>query len=252
MVVAVRCAAMDPEDCAAQTTAAVSGMASYFMLDASTYAVGAEQGYAGLDFYAAGRAGVLGDADPDQVADCFGFMEPTTVRGWLEQARAVAPPAQTAAAYLACGYAWADEHLGDDVDWARLADLAGRVNAAADGEGLPLFTAWRAAPEPDGRSDKVLALHRLHVLRELRNEIHVAAVRDAGLSPVQALALRSPAMAPMFGWSELPEVDDDVMARHEEAEAETNRRIATAYAALDESERAELVGLCEGALASVH
>lgn len=243
---------MTPEDCAAKTTTAVSGMASYFMLDGNTYKIGAGQGYAGLDFYAAGRAGVLGDADPDQVVTSFGFMEPGTVRGWLDQARAVAPPTQTAAAFLACGHAWADEHLGDDVDWARLADLVGRVNAAADDAGLPLFAAWRAAPEPADRDDKVLALHRFHVLRELRNEIHVAAVRDAGLAPVEAVVVKSPAMAPMFGWSDLPEVDDDLRARHDQAEAETNRRIASAYAALDEGERDELVALCEAALASVH
>ncbi|HAS12414.1 MAG TPA: hypothetical protein DCS55_18190 [Acidimicrobiaceae bacterium] len=242
---------MTPEDCAAKTTPAVSGMASYFMLDGNTYKAGAEQGYAGLDFYAGGRAGVLGDADADQVAGCFGFMEPGTVRDWLEQARAVAPPAQTAAAFMACGYAWADEHLGDDVDWARLADLLGRVNTAADDAGLPLFAAWRSAPEPDDRGEKVLALHRFHVLRELRNEIHVGAVRDAGLTPVEAVVVKSPAMAPMFGWSELPEVDDATRARHDEAEGETNRRIAPAYAALDESERDELVSLCEAALASV-
>src|SRR5690606_24197202 len=161
----------------------------------------------------------------------FGFMEPGTVGSWLEQARAVAPPAQTAAAFMACGYAWADEHLGDDVDWARLASLVGRVNGAADDGGLPLFAAWRSAPEPDDRGDKVLALHRLHVLRELRNEIHVGAVREAGLSPVEAVVVRSPGMAPMFGWSELPEVDDATRARHDEAEAETNHRIASAYAA---------------------
>lgn len=242
---------MTPEDCAAKTTPAVSGMASYFMLDGNTYKAGAELGYAGLDFYAGGRAGVLGDADADQVAGCFGFMESGTVREWLEQARAVAPPAQTAAAFMACGYAWADEHLGDDVDWARLADLLGRVNAAADDAGLPLFAAWRSAPEPDDRGEKVLALHRFHVLRELRNEIHVGAVRDAGLTPVEAVVVKSPAMAPMFGWSELPEVDDATRARHDEAEGETNRRIAPAYAALDESERDELVSLCEAALASV-
>ena len=242
---------MTPEECAEKTTPAVSGIASYFMLDAGTYQTGAGHGYAGMDFYAAGRAGVLGDVDPDQVVGSFGFMEPGTVRGWLEQAKSVAPPPQTAVAYLACGYAWAGEHLGDDVDWSRLADLLGRVNDAADAEGLPLFAAWRSAPEPDERDDKVLALHRFHVLRELRNEIHVGAVRDAGLTPVEAVAVRSPAMAPMFGWSDVPEADDDLRGRHAEAEAETNRRIAPAYAALDESERDELVALCEAALASV-
>lgn len=226
-------------------------MASYFMLDGNTYKVGADLGYAGLDFYAAGRAGALGDADPAEVAGCFGFMEPDAVRAWLEQARAVAPHPDTTAAFMGCAYAWADEHLGDDVDWERLSDLLARINAAADDDGLPLFGAWRGLPEPHDRSAKVLALHRFNVLRELRNEIHVAAVRDAGLTAVEAVAVKSPAMAPAFGWSEVPEVDDDLRARHAEADAQTDRRIAPAYAALDEAERDELVALCEAALASV-
>ena len=193
---------MTPEDFAAKTTPAVSGMASYFMLDGNTYKAGAEQGYSGLDFYAGGRAGVLGSGHDEQAVDSSGFMEPD--RSWLDQARAVAPPAQTSAAFMACAYAWADQHLGDDVDWSRLAELLGRVNAAADADGLPLFDAWRSAPEPTDGDPKVLALHRFQVLRELRNEIHVDAVRDAGLAPVEAVALRSPAMGPMFGWPELP------------------------------------------------
>ena len=70
---------MTPEECAARTTAAVSGLASFIMLDGATYAAGAEHGFSGLDFYAAGRAGVLGSVPAEQVSACFGFMEPGTV-----------------------------------------------------------------------------------------------------------------------------------------------------------------------------
>ena len=59
-------------------------------------------------------------------------------------------------------------------------------------------------------------------------------------------------MGPMFGWPELPEVDQTFRSRHAEAEERTNQRIAPAYAVLDEAEREELVSLCEAALASVH
>jgi len=244
---------MTPEECAARTTAAVSGLASYFMLDGATYAKGAEHGFSGLDFYAAGRAGVLGPVAPEQVSSSFGFMEPGTVQGWMEQAAAVMPPEQASDAFMACGHDWADAHLGDDVDWARVAELVGRVVAAASDEGLPLFAAWRKAPEPTDRSAKALALHRFHVLRELRNEIHVAAVAETGLGPAEAVLVKTPGMAPIFGWSgDLPEVGDDHRQRHDQAEAETDRRIAAAYAALDEDERDELVRLCDAALGAVH
>lgn len=244
---------MTPEECAARTTAAVSGLASYFMLDGATYAKGAEHGFSGLDFYGAGRAGVLGRVTPQQVSSSFGFMEPGTVEAWLEQAAAVMPPEQASHAFMACGHDWADAHLGDDVDWGRAAELVGKVIAGASDDGLPLFSAWRKAAEPTDRSPKALALHRFHVLRELRNEIHVAAVADAGLGPAEAVLVKSPAMAPLFGWTDdLPEVGDQQRARHDQAEAETNRRIAPAYATLDDAEREELAALCEAALGAVH
>lgn len=242
---------MTPEECAARTTPAVSGLASHFMLDGNTYKKGAAQGFAGLDFYAAGRAGVLGRLDADEVVQAFGFFEPNAVAGWLEQAGNVMSPEECSAAFMACGYDWADEHLGDDVDWARLSELLGKAIAAAPDDDLPLFRAWRGAPEPD-RGDKALALHRFHVLRELRNELHVQAVASAGLQPLEALAVKTPQMAPIFGWTgELPEVGDDQRGKHAEAEAETNRRMAPAFAGLDDAERDELVALADAAVAAV-
>lgn len=241
---------MTPEECAAKTTPAVSGLAANFMLDGNTYKAGAAHGFSGLDFYVAGRAGVLGTLDADRVTAAFGFFEPGAVAGWIEQAVAVCPPAEASATFMDCAYDWADQHLGDDVDWDRLAELAAKAIAGAPDGDLPLFRAWRDAPEPD-RGSKALALHRFHVLRELRNELHIAAVKDAGLTPLEALLVKTPAMAPMFGWADLPEVGDEHRAKHEAAEAETNRRMAPAFAALDESEREELVRLADAALAAV-
>jgi hypothetical protein len=221
------------------------------MLDGSTYKAGAEQGFSGLDFYAAGRAGVLGRLDPAQVSASFGFFEPGAVAGWLEQAGAVMAPQEASAAFMACGYDWADQHLGDDVDWVRLSELLAKAIAAAPDDGLPLFRAWREAPEPD-RGAKALALHRFNVLRELRNELHVAAVAQVGLQPLEALLVKTPHMAPLFGWAgELPEVGDEQRAKHEQAEAETNRWMAPAFEGLDEAERDELVTLADAAVASI-
>ena len=71
---------MTPEETAAACAPAVSGLAANFMLDPATYAAGAEAGFAGLDFYAAGRGGVLGHVDADEVTAAFTFFEPGTVR----------------------------------------------------------------------------------------------------------------------------------------------------------------------------
>ncbi|MBA2280582.1 MAG: hypothetical protein H0W25_05000 [Acidimicrobiia bacterium] len=241
---------MTPEETAAATTAAVSGIAANFMLDPATYAKGNEAGFAGLDFYAGGRAGVLGRVDADVVADAFAFFEPESVRTNWEQALSTMEPEEASALFAGCGHDWAREHLGDDVDWDRLAELLGRITDAASAAGAPLFAAWRGVDEPDDA--KALALHRFNVLRELRNALHAAAVAEAGLQPVEALLVKTPYMAPVFGWTgDLPDVGEDHRARHARAEAATNRALAPAYATLDDEELDELVALCTSALGAV-
>jgi hypothetical protein len=240
-----------PEDTAAACAAAVSGLASHFMLDPGTYAVGIEAGFSGLDFYVGGRGGALGDVDGDVVAAAFAVLEPSMVRENWEQARAVLAPRDAAARFVAVGHRWAVDHLPESgVDWPRLAELTARVTAAASPAVAPLFAAWRAMPEPETGDPRALALHRMHVARELRFARHAAAIQAAGLSPVEALAVRQPHMAPIFGWTgELPEVDDDLRARWEAAEAATDRAMAPAYAALTGAEREELASLCSAVAA---
>lgn len=241
---------MTPEDTAAACAAAVSGLASHFMLDAATYAAGAEAGFAGIDFYAAGRGGALGDVDADVVAAAFAFFEPATVRAHWEQGLSVMPAREAAGRFIAAGHRWAVEHLPDGaVDWARLAELAGALNAAASPAVAPLFAAWRAVPEPDGADPRALALHRMQVSRELRFARHAACVQAAGLSAPEAMAVRAPHMAPLFGWTALPDVDDGLRARWEAAEAATDRAMAPAYGALDPAEREELAALCSAVAA---
>ena len=242
---------MTPEETAAACAAAVSGIAANFMLDPNTYAIGAEKGFSGLDFYAAGRAGVLGHVDADEVTAAFTFFEPGVVRQNWEQGSAVMDPPEASKVFIGAGHQWATEHLDADAcDWARLAELQGRVNAAATPV-TSLAAGWRELPEPDGSDPRQLALHRLNVARELRFAAHAAAVTGAGISAPEAMAVRSPYMAGLFGWNELPDVNDELRTRWEEAEAETNQALAPAYATLSEAERSELVELCAAALGAV-
>ena len=66
----------------------MSAVGSHFMLDGNTYKRGAELGFQGLDFYATGRGGVLGDVDADVVAAAFAFFEPGQVRTQWDAGRA--------------------------------------------------------------------------------------------------------------------------------------------------------------------
>jgi hypothetical protein len=178
----------------------------------------------------------------------MGFFHPDTVARSWSNGRTVVPLPEAARAFAGCGETWADAHLGDDVDWARLRDLATVVIGSASVIGAPLFAGWRAMPVP--ADPKRAAHHQLNVLRELRLARHVAAVVAVGLDPGDAVRHRSPHMLAIFGWEEA-EVGPGTVARWDEAEALTNRATAHDYAVLSDGEAAELVDLCAAASASV-
>lgn len=234
---------MTPEETATATAEATSAIGSRFMLDPATYARGAELGFSGMDFYVTGRGGVLGDVDADEVTAAFVWFEPGTVRSLWEQGTKVLPPERAAEEFAACAHRWAGAHVPDDVDAARLAELAGAVVTAADGGAAPLFEGWRRLPTPS--EPKALAVHHLNALRELRGGLHGAAMLETGLTALEAMLVKTPYMAAMFGWGE-PHPDVTACAeRWERGEAATDRAMAKAFVPLSEAERAELAGLMD-------
>jgi hypothetical protein len=235
---------MDSLAAAVATADAVGTIGAHFMLDGNTYKRGAELGFSGLDFYVAGRGGVLGDVDADVVSAAFTFFEPAAIRTMWEQGTAVMPGHDASREFSACCSAWAEEHVPDDLDSARLAELAGRVVVTARPACASVFAGWRALQVPE--SPKARAVHLMNCLRELRLGVHGAAVVAAGLSPHQALSIRSPHMVQMFGWAELAEVTG-LQERWDAAEERTDHAIAHAYDDLDDAERDELAELA-GAL----
>lgn len=240
---------MDALAAAAKTATAVSTIGSHFMLDGNTYKRGAELGFQGLDFYVTGRGGVLGDVDADVVSAAFTFFEPGGIRQLWEQGRSVMPAAAAANEFAACCAQWAEDKVPDDIDAARLAELAGRVVATARPACAPVFAGWRAVPVP--HAPKAAAVRHMNALRELRNGLHGAAIVSAGLTPLEALSVKSPHMVALFGWSE-PAETDGLLPKWEAAEECTTQSIAHAYASLDDSERAELVDLANALHGATH
>jgi hypothetical protein len=232
---------MEPVEVAARTAAAVSTVASHFMLDHSTYGRGAELGFGGMDFYFLGRGGVLGDVDPDVVAAAFCFFEPGLVRTMWDQGRQVMAPSEAAARFAECAHAWGAENVPDSLHAARLADLAGRVARHARPACAPVFAGFRALPVPE--DPKAAAVHQMNALRELRNGLHAAAVITYGLSPQQAVAVRNPHMAPLFGWGEPSGDLDDLREAWQRAEDATDAAMAHSFEVLDHGERTDLVAL---------
>lgn len=238
---------MDPVTAARETANVIGPLPAGFMLDTETYVRGAELGFEGTDFYVAGRGGALGDVVGKVVAAAFVFFNPSMIVDAWDRGRKVMEPDQSAAAFGGCLRTWAEEHLPDGVDYGRLAHLSGMIIEASSPAGAPLFAAWSSQEEPE--APKALALHRLNVLRELRGALHGAAVLSAGLTPLQAVLVHTPFMAPIFGW---PEPYPDVSALREDrqrAETATDVSISIGFAALTESERAEFSELAHVAKA---
>lgn len=234
---------------AERTRPVVTSLGAHFMLDGATYAVGGDAGFNGMDFYGAGRAGVLGEVSADVVTASFVFFNPTVVEAAWEGSRDVMSRAAAAELFAGCLVTWADAHLDDDVDWARLAELAGQIVDGATIGGAPVFAGWKALPVPS--EPKAAAVHQLNALRELRMARHGAAVTALGLDIGAVVCHASPEMAPIFGWAGT-EIPDDLPAAWDEAEALTNRATDHDYAVLSAEEAEEFVALCEAAVTAVH
>ena len=236
---------------ARSTARAISGVPSHFMLDADTYASAAAAGYSGMDFYFAGRAGVLGDVDAAAVVRELGvFPDATVAAAW--SATATLEPRQAAGQRFADQAArWADEHLDPDaLDHARLAELAGTVIAAADLSGAAVVAGWSALDEP--ASPPALALHRMNGLRELRFARHRDELAAVGVAPLDAVMIASPFMAGIFGWPEPhPEPDQATRDRWSAAESATDERFARDLSALSDAELAKFAGLCDALVDAV-
>lgn len=242
---------MEPVEAAAASGAAVEAIASHFMLDMDTYVHGGTLGFEGVDFYVAGRGGVLGDAPGTVVVAAFAFWSPGVVEAAWERSAPVMPRRQAATEFAAVGHRWAEGHLADEVDAARLAELAGTIAEAASVAAAPLFAGWRLIDEPGPARPRALALHRMNALRELRGALHAAAVLAQGISPVEAVVTRSPHMLGLYGWPEPHPDPATVRAGWDLAFAATDVALASAYGALSAAERREFVDLADATEAAL-
>lgn len=238
---------MTPEQTAAGAKEAIHGLGGAFMRSRATRAKGAEIGLPDWLIYVAGRNGVLGDVDADVVTAAMVFFPAPWVRQQWDAARVVMAPAEALAEYAQTCHAWGRARLAEVESADRLAALLARVADAADPAGCPLFAGWRALPLPDDPPARLAQLTM--VLREQRGNLHALAVLAQGLSPLEAL-MAGPAgqgNAAFFSWPEPYPDPEPLRARWQAAEAATERLVAPAFAALDEREREELVGLLHGA-----
>lgn len=213
--------------------------------------VGTDRGYADLlDFYIAGRCGVLGDVDADVVAAAFGFFQPDQLRAVWERVLRVGPAREAARLYGPALAAYGAAALEGFDEGTRLAELLERVVDAAGPCALPLFAGWRAEPRPD--EPRARACHAMHLLREWRGGAHVAAVTALGIAPLDAVVLNGGSMyAEFYQWPKPWGDGGGSESALAQAEVLTDGQCAPVFErALMANERGELVDLL-GQAASV-
>ncbi|MEV0397739.1 SCO6745 family protein [Polymorphospora rubra] len=243
---------MTPEQTAGAARASVSEIGTAFSEAPRTLRRARLIGLSGWAFHVAGRAGALGDVRAETAAAVLGFIAPEAVADGWDGARRVASPVDIAGHNLAECCRWGVENLGDFPRVARLVELAGRVVAAADAAGLPLFAAWRAMPVPDD-SPGARAAALLLLLREHRAGAHLLAVRASGMTPLEAIIAgpEGEGGALAYGWTPPFPPAEPLIRRSLWADAVADGITAGAYAALGTAERVELVGLLESVLAGL-
>lgn len=193
----------------------------------------------GLDpmaFYVLARGAALGPVGPDLIAASFVWLHSDLIAASHATAVAKITVAQADGYWRGSMYGWARESLGDFDGCSRLAELLSRVVGSADGAQSPVFVGWRTGGAPE--DDAAAVFHHLYALRELRSSMHACAVLAAGLSPAEAVGIRTPWLAEIFGW---PAANGDVdTSRWEAAEQATDVAMSRVFGVLSEKEQNEL------------
>jgi len=243
---------MDSLTVARSLRGSIGMLAMHWLLDESTIARAHELGLTaeGLDGYAVGRLGVLGDCPPDNVVGAAYFWAPERMRAMVAGGRAVMAPADGAAVYTQICQEWGAEKLAGFEGVERLGEVMHKVVMAAAPQGAPMFVGWRDMPLPD-EPGPARTFQLAQVMRELRFSRHCVAAQATGISPLESI-LTGPVAewnANLFGWAPpYPDVSHLADVR-EEAEALTDRLHAVDLEVLTDDERADLRTLAKAARA---
>ena len=239
---------MDPRELATLTADPIQTLGMSFYFDPPTGERASEIGLNIYEFYGLGRAGVLGNVEPDEVVRAFNFFHPRAIDLIYTKALDKAEPAHAAERYVAAAYEFADRTFGAvPVDvLSGFAHAAHKVAAAVTPGRHLLFDGYHRVVVP---TDPVHAAYLgTIVLRELRGCVHIEAVAEAGLTPSEACFLQDTGIFALHGYheDEAPPSSEGLAAKKAEAEVLTEASMAECFAVLDDAERQ---ALADGTLA---
>lgn len=234
---------------AACPTINVFGAAYYFIPE--TLQAGKDINLGGMEFYVQGRAGQMGNCDPDAVASAFGYFKPSLLRSILEGARAKVEPRVAGTAHLEACAALGRTKLASLPNLEAFVAVLEKINDAADPDSLALYAAIRTetlASDVAGRAMQLIA-----ILREFRGSAHLVALRAVGVKSSTAHFIKRPDMWKQFGYTEdeAPEVTDAILKKMDEAEKLTDAIVEPAFAVLTQDERKTLLDGLEATKAAL-
>ncbi|MEY3655974.1 MAG: hypothetical protein RL114_332 [Actinomycetota bacterium] len=215
------------------------GAAFYFIPE--TLGVGKAMGLGGMEFYVQGRAGQMGNTEPEAVAAAFGYFKPALLKSVLDAANAKSDPRVTGTAFMNACATLSRAKLSGLSNLDAFVAVLDKVNNAADGDGLALYAAINTEKLADDAAGRALQL--IAILREYRGSAHLVALRAAGLDSKTAHFMKRPDMWKQFGYTEdeAPVITDAITKAREEAERLTDLIVEPAYAVLSDAERTILV-----------
>ena len=213
------------------------GMSFYF--DPATAAHAKTLGLNVFEFYGLGRGGTIGDVDAEVIDRAFTFFHPRIYDFLWTGAKQKANPVEIAASYIEAAYAFADRTFGgvDPEVLDAFAHAALKVAAAVPSDRHLLVDGYKkfAVPTTPAHAAYLGAI----LLRELRGGVHIEAVHEAGITPLEACYLQDATIFKMHGYQddEIPEVTEVTEARKLEAEHLTEAKMASCFDVLSDEER---------------
>lgn len=230
---------MDADELAEITSKELSRVGAAFYFDLLTAVRGEEFGLNSIEFYALGRGGVLGDVEGAVVDEAFTFFDSTMIRSLWDAGRVKVGPEVAAEAYLQSAFDYADRTFGaiDTSLLGRFARAARTVAVGVTPGRCALFDGYlRFAPPA---SPVHAAIFGAILMRELRGGLHIDAVHDVGLRPVDACYMSSSKIFALHGYNEadVPVVTVELEQKRIDAEQLTSAWMSRCLEVLSEPER---------------
>ncbi len=212
------------------TSVPIHDIGSAVYLSPDIFGWAAEWGWTNpFAFYFAGRGGMLGEVNADVVISAFGWFEPSAAKAMFTEGAAQAGAAAAAASMAEAHSKWGQKHFADVEGLDEIVDVTEELVDGLEGSGIPVFVGWRDAERSESSAGRAAQL--MQILREWRGGLHLVATTAVGLAPLEAiLTNEGPGQAKFFGWPEPFPDCAAIMAKHDEAEAITDRLCASGLA----------------------